>query len=237
MPTDPAARPAGSALVDEVARAIRARIMSGRLAIGAQIRQVELAEELGVSRTPVREAIRQLQHGGLIDVVPNRGAVVRVPAPWEVREAYQVRGQLEGFACELAVRHIAAAQLELLRSANRTLREAPRVPSAPSAEDDAPTTSANDLFHATIHAAAGNQTLARAIEEINGAFPRNVVALVITDDPRHHDDGIVEHERIIEALESGDAVAARSRMITHVENGGEHLARWYERRSSTVFVG
>ena len=91
------------ALVDEIASAIRNRIMTGEIAIGSQLRQAELAQELGVSRTPVREALRQLQTSGLIDVLPNRGAVVRVPAPWEVREAYEVRAELEGLACERAV--------------------------------------------------------------------------------------------------------------------------------------
>ena len=83
------------ARVDEIAAKIRARIMSGDIPIGAQLRQAELASDFGVSRTPVREALRQLQTGGLIDVVPNRGAVVRVPAPWEVREAYEVRAELD----------------------------------------------------------------------------------------------------------------------------------------------
>ena len=71
----------GRALVDEIARKIRDRIMSGDIPIGAQLRQAELANDFVVSRTPVREALRQLQTGGLIEVLPNRGAVVRVPAP------------------------------------------------------------------------------------------------------------------------------------------------------------
>src|SRR5690606_6267149 len=78
--SDPAPR-GPSALVDETAAAIRARIMSGEIPIGAQLRQAELAAALGVSRTPIREALRQLQAGGLIEVLPRRGAVVRVPAP------------------------------------------------------------------------------------------------------------------------------------------------------------
>jgi DNA-binding GntR family transcriptional regulator len=239
MKNDPAppAATGGSALVDEIAAAIRGRIMSGEIAIGAQLRQAELANELGVSRTPVREALRQLQSGGLIEVVPNRGAVVRVPVPWEVREAYQVRAQLEGFACELAVRQITNQQLETLRAVNRTMREATFESQAAPADDEPPTTSANDVFHTTIHQASGNQRLARTINEINETFPRNVSALVLADDQRHREENVREHERIVEAIDAGDAAAARREMIAHVEGAGEQLARWYERRSSTVFVG
>ncbi|EHN11933.1 Transcriptional regulator GntR family [Patulibacter medicamentivorans] len=232
--TEPAPR---SALVDEIASQIRARIMSGEIAIGAQLRQAELANELGVSRTPIREALRQLQTSGLIEVVPNRGAVVRVPVPWEVREAYQVRAQLEGFATELAVKRISDAEIATLREANETMREATVHPPALQPGEEPPTTTANDVFHTTIHQASGNQRLARTINEINETFPRNVSWLVLRDDQRHREQNVREHERILEAIVAGDGERARREMVEHVVGAGEHLARWYERRSATVFVG
>jgi len=225
-------RGASSALVDETAAAIRTRIMSGEIPIGAQLRQAELAKALGVSRTPVREALRQLQTGGLIEVVPNRGAVVRVPAPWEVREAYEVRAELEGLACERAVSRITDDILDELRSTNEILKR-PK----PAASGAAPTTTANDRFHTLIHEVAGNERLARVIKEINEAFPRNVSALVLQDNPRHRDDNFAEHERIIRALAEENAEVARREMQKHVISAGEQLARWYERRSGTVFRG
>ncbi|MEV4420038.1 GntR family transcriptional regulator [Patulibacter sp. NPDC049589] len=239
MKTDPDPRPAagGNNLVDEIATAIRARIMSGEIAIGAQLRQAELAGELGVSRTPIREALRQLQSGGLIEVLPNRGAIVRVPVPWQVREAYEVRAQLEAFACELAVRHITGVQVAGLRAANGALRDATANPSGAARGECGTTTDANDEFHTTIHLASGNERLARTINEINETFPRNVSALVLADDPRHSEESISEHDRIVDAIAAGDVAAARREMIAHVVGAGEHLARWYERRSSTVFVG
>jgi DNA-binding GntR family transcriptional regulator len=222
--------PAHSALVDETAAAIRTRIMSGDIPIGAQLRQAELAKALGVSRTPVREALRQLQAGGLIEVVPNRGAVVRVPAPWDVRETYEVRAELEGLACERAVSRITRDGLAELRAVNEALR--PGVVPA-----DGSSTVANDRFHTLIHGIAGNERLARVIKEINEAFPRNVSALVLQDNPRHREDNFAEHERIIAALTTEDAQLARREMQAHVISAGEQLARWYERRSATVFRG
>lgn len=214
-----------TALVDETASAIRQRIMSGEIPIGAQLRQAELAKRLGISRTPVREALRQLQAGGLIEVVPNRGAVVRVPAPWEVREAYEVRAELEGLACVRAVRRLSSDLLDELRLTNQQL--------APGQGS----TTANDRFHTLIHEVAGNERLARVIREINEAFPRNVSALVLRDNPRHREDNLREHERIVAALAAQDTELARQEMVAHVINAGEQLAQWYERRSATVFRG
>lgn len=228
-----------SALVDEIAASIRKRIMSGEIAIGAQLRQAELAKELGVSRTPVREALRQLHTSGLIEVVPNRGAIVRVPAPWEVRDAYEVRAELEGLVCERAVSRINDTELEALRAANRGMRAAisDPTPAGQPAGDEPPTVEFNDAFHTTLHRVAANQWLARAINEINEAFPRNVSWLVLADDSRRREENVREHERIVDALAAGDGATAREEMRTHVISAGEQLARWYERRSSTVFIG
>jgi DNA-binding GntR family transcriptional regulator len=230
--SDPTPRES-NALVDETAAAIRARIMSGEIPIGAQLRQAELAATLGVSRTPIREALRQLQAGGLIEVLPRRGAVVRVPAPWEVREAYEVRAELEGLACVRAVGEITSEQLDELRRTNDVLRDGPRAAN----DEPSPTTVANDRFHTLIHEIAGNERLARTIRDINDAFPRNVSALVLQDNPRLRANNLAQHERIVEALAANDAEFARKEMRDHVIAAGEALARWYERRSQTVFRG
>jgi DNA-binding GntR family transcriptional regulator len=230
--SDPTPRES-NALVDETAAAIRARIMSGEIPIGAQLRQADLAATLGVSRTPIREALRQLQAGGLIEVLPRRGAVVRVPAPWEVREAYEVRAELEGLACVRAVGEVTSEQLDELRRTNDVLREGPRS----AGDEPSPTTMANDRFHTLIHEIAGNERLARTIRDINDAFPRNVSALVLQDNPRLRANNLAQHERIVEALAANDAEFARKEMREHVIAAGEALARWYERRSQTVFRG
>jgi DNA-binding GntR family transcriptional regulator len=223
-----------NALVDELASKIRARIMSGDIPIGSQLRQAALAETFGVSRTPIREALRQLQNGGLIEVLPNRGAVVRVPVPWEVREAYEVRAELEALAATRSVSRASSDTIAELRRVNKAMLE-----KSTETTDAAATAqpAGNDAFHTIIYEASGNSHLARAIFEINERFPRNVSALVLADNPRHRDENFAEHERIIDALEAGDLEAARAHMRAHVLSAGEHLAQWYERRSSTVFHG
>jgi len=109
-------------LVDRLAATIQARVLSGEITTGTRLRQESLASEFGVSRTPVREALRQLQANGLVSVEPNRGAVVRGPTVRDIREAYAVRAELEGFAAQLATPRLDDAQLDQLREAEQLFR-------------------------------------------------------------------------------------------------------------------
>ncbi|PWB96022.1 GntR family transcriptional regulator [Salinibacterium hongtaonis] len=234
----------GNALVDDLAARIRAKIMSGEIPIGAPLRQAELANEFGISRTPVREALRQLQTGGLIEVVPNRGAIVRVPVPWEVREAYEVRAELEALAARRSVKRMTAEMVDELEAVNSAMYEQSKRNAAAAASDEptdsdktASKGSANDQFHTLIYKAAANSRLERLLTDLNDAFPRNVSALVLKDNPRHRDENFEEHQHIIEAFRAGDEDLAASLVRDHVLSAGEHLAHWYERRSSTVYTG
>jgi DNA-binding GntR family transcriptional regulator len=232
-----AAPKAGAALVDDLAARIRDRIMTGEISIGAQLRQAELAHDYGVSRTPIREALRQLQAGGLIEVLPHRGAVVRVPAPWEVREAYEIRAELEALAASRAVSRITRGQIEELRTANQEMFDASAAAAA-DPESDTPThRQSNDVFHTLITSISGSARLAKTIDDINATFPRNLSAQLIITDARHREENFAEHERILEALADGDAARAADQMREHVIKAGEQLAHWYEQRSSTVFRG
>ncbi|MFZ6990645.1 GntR family transcriptional regulator [Curtobacterium sp. RRHDQ66] len=240
----------GNALVDDLAARIRAKIMSGEIPIGAPLRQADLAAQFGISRTPVREALRQLQTGGLIEVVPNRGAVVRVPVPWEVREAYEVRAELESLAARRAVDRLDDATIAQLRSVNQAMYERSLAAAGDEGADGGAGTSTgtgeqpkqregvdNDQFHGLIYGASGNTRLTRMLVEINDAFPRNVSGLVLRENSRHREENFREHEEIVEAFVAGDHDRAAGLMREHVLRAGEHLAHWYERRSSTVFTG
>ena len=85
--------------------------------------------------------------------------------------------------------------------------------------------------------AAGNGRLAQVIQQINESFPRNVLAQVLVDDPGLRIVNVEEHDAVIAALRGRDGLAARDAMRAHVLTAGNHLARWYERRSTTVFRG
>ena len=112
-----------AALVDRLAATIQARVLSGEFASGSRLRQESLATEFGVSRTPVREALRKLQAAGIVQLEPRRGARVRGPSAREVREAYEVRAELEGLAAALAATRIRDDELRRLRDAQALFEE------------------------------------------------------------------------------------------------------------------
>ncbi len=170
-------------------------------------------------------------------MLPNRGAVVRVPAPWEVREAYEVRAELEALAAARAVSRVTRDQIEELRAANQQMYDASLAASKDATGTDGDHRASNDVFHTLITDIAGNARLAKTVNDINETFPRNVSAQLVINDSRHREENFREHERILTALAEGDAATAAAEMREHVIKAGEALAHWYEKRSSTVFRG
>jgi DNA-binding GntR family transcriptional regulator len=217
----------GQALVDEIASRIRQQIMSGDIPIGAQLRQAALAAEFGVSRTPVREALRHLQATGLVELLPNRGAVVRGPSAREIREAYEVRAELEGLAAELAAGRISDRDLLRLREAQALFRESVATLIARRAQRPAPWRDesvwvrANDLFHQAILDAAANARLSNTIADLHRSFPRDLTWAALSQSSRLLAENVEQHEAILEAIEQRDPAEARRRMIEHVRSAGE----------------
>jgi DNA-binding GntR family transcriptional regulator len=224
-------------LVDRLAAAIQSRVLSGEIATGTRLRQETLAAEFGVSRTPVREALRKLQSAGIVEVAPHRGALVRAPTPRDVREAYEVRAELEGLAAELAVRMIRDDQLERLRDSQRHFRHTVGevIDSRRSGQPPEPWTAenewerANDVFHQTIQEAAGNRHLLAAIAHLHQTFPRHLTWTALSTSSHHLSENVEQHHRILEAFEARDGASARAEMAAHVRSAGELIALLLER--------
>ena len=116
--------PAAEELVQHLVESISAKIFNGAYAPGQKLRQETLAEEYDVSRTPVREAFRQLETKGLIVQQPRYGATVVAPTLKDIGANYWLRGELEGMAAELAARWISDADLQRLQAAHAECAEA-----------------------------------------------------------------------------------------------------------------
>jgi len=230
------------ALVDRLAAAIQARVLAGEFASGERLRQATLASEFGVSRTPVREALRKLQAGGVVELEPNRGAVVRGPSAREVREAYEVRAELEGLAAELAATRIRDEELrrlheaqELFRRSVKTLlhwkrhREAGEAPPA-DAHDE--WIRGNDLFHLAILDAAGNDRLRSTLADLHQSFPRDLTWIVLGESSHLLERNVAQHGAILEAIERRDPVEARRLMSEHVRKAGALVTRRFEERAA-----
>jgi DNA-binding GntR family transcriptional regulator len=224
--------------VERLAGAIQAQVLSGAMPVGTRLRQEALAEQFGVSRTPVREALRQLQATGLVQLVPNRGAVVRGPSAREIREAYEVRAELEGLAAELAAERISDRDLVRLREAQALFRESVSTLIARRARRPAPWKDesvwvrANDLFHQAILDAAANGRLSDTIADLHRSFPRDLTWAALSRSSPLLEENVEQHERILEAIEQRDPVEARRRMIDHVRSAGELVTLHFEHAGS-----
>jgi DNA-binding GntR family transcriptional regulator len=228
----------GSPLVDRLAGAIQTRVLSGDVPVGTRLRQEALAEEFGVSRTPVREALRKLQASGLVELLPNRGAVVRGPSAREIREAYEVRAELEGLAAELAAGRISDRDLLRLREAQALFRKSVETLIARRArrrapwKDESVWVQANDLFHQAILDAAGNARLSDTIADLHRSFPRDLTWTALSQSSRLLEENIEQHEAVLEAIEQRDPAEARRRMIEHVRSAGELVTLHFEQAAA-----
>jgi DNA-binding GntR family transcriptional regulator len=228
------------ALVDKLAMQLQVRVLDGDLAPGTRLRQEALAEEFGVSRTPIREALRKLQASGLIELRPNRGALVRGLTPREIRDAYAVRAELEGLAAEVAALRIDQAQLERLHRAQGQFREAlGRMRSGTrngrrrlSERDIEAWGNANDEFHQTIQAAAGNGVLVATLGHLHRSFPRGLSRLVLRESTSLLETNVSEHQAVLEAIERNDPAAARTLMQQHVIRAGALVTVRFEERAA-----
>jgi DNA-binding GntR family transcriptional regulator len=224
-------------LVDRLAATIQARILSGEIPSQARLRQASLAAEFGVSRTPVREALRKLQSAGVVVLEPRRGAVVRGTTPREVREAYLVRGELEGLAAELATPHLSDDELEQLHEAQVLFRTAieHEIANRRTGRDAEPWSAENDwerannLFHEVIQRASGNRQLQLAIAHLHRSFPRHLTWAALSKSAHLLGDNVQQHSAIVEAIERRDPREARRLMAQHVHDAGELVAVLLER--------
>jgi DNA-binding GntR family transcriptional regulator len=196
-------------VVDHVYSALRERILSGDLPRGTKLRQASLADELGVSRTPLREALRRLSTEGLVEFSPNRGATVSELDFGDMRHAWSARVALEPGAARLAAERRDAGAIAAMRGAIAQQRAA--------AEDKAGSFAANRAFHIALATASGNPHLTRFAEML--WVPRIGVPIYQAQaaEPAGVEAWAEEHERITDAIEIGDADEAERLTRVHIE--------------------
>lgn len=198
----------GRTLWQRVHDHLRDEILSGRLTPGAELSEVALAESLGVSRGPIREALGRLAAEGLVTVRPRRGAVVRALSSDEFMEAYQVREALETMAVRLAVPKLAPQDIAALE---RSISE---MTACGEAGDVSGFFEANSAFHEVFFRAAGNRMLAGIYRQLRGQIdlhrPRS---LELRGDLRR---SIAEHKAIVRAAKAGDVERAVRLVSEHI---------------------
>jgi DNA-binding GntR family transcriptional regulator len=208
---DTAARPApveNLTLWERVYGYLRTEILEGRLEPGTELAEVALAEQLGVSRGPIREAIGRLASEGLVAVRPRRGAVVRSLSKEEFLELYQVREALERMAVQLAVPRLTPEQLAQLGELNA------QMDGAASHDDVDPFFEANIAFHAVLLEASGNERLQTLYQQLLGQLGRyRLRSLTLRGNLQR---SVAEHAAILRAATRGDADRAAQLMAEHI---------------------
>jgi DNA-binding GntR family transcriptional regulator len=187
-----------------IAESLRDDIQSGRLAAGAALHQHELADRFGVSRIPVREALRQLETDGTIRYVPSRGAVVSEYTPDEVAERFEIRGQIEPLALRLAMPHLTP---ELVRAAERELI------AMRDETDPARWGKHHRAFHHVLYEAARRPRLLAIIESLYMSVTTLLGPGTFAAAMRAHD---AEHAAILDACRAGDAKAGERALRAHL---------------------
>ncbi len=196
------------ALHDQVLTRLRALLVEGHIAPGAKLNERELSEQLQVSRTPLREAIKLLAAEGLVDLLPNRGAVAVQLTLDDVRHTFELLETLEGLAGELAAQRITAPELAELQALHYEML-------ACHARRDLPGYyRLNARIHSAISLAAGNPVLAATYRSVN-ARVQSLRFRTNQDEVKWH-DAVRQHEQMIVALTARDANGMRDLMAHHL---------------------
>lgn len=214
--------PSHKTLRDWVFECLRTSIISGDLAPGQRIVEADLAKQLDVSKSPVREAILQLKQDGLvIDAPKGRGVVVAPLKPSDVREIYAVREALEGLAVRILAADPQPERLAPLRAAVEKMRQA-------LAENDLRRQFEHDVeFHTALCAATGNRRLQDLFSSLRPdlqrifLFAANAMSLEGTDSA---EQTLAEHEHLLQAIAEGNGDRAASLLAAHVGGRAPRIA-------------
>lgn len=193
---------------------IRAAIRDRRLAPGSRVVESELASWLGVSRTPIREAVLRLEQEGLLTHAPRQGLMVVELDYQAVIELYAMREVLEGAAAGLAAQHASSAEVETLREMiafEAELTEAERAAAA------------NRKFHQILHYAAHNRFLLKSLNALSDAMM--LLGATTLGLPGRHATALEEHRAIVDAIAGRDSEAAEQAARAHIREAQRHRVR------------
>ena len=208
---------AAPALYEQVAERLRNRIFAHELPQGGWIDEQALALEYGISRTPLREALKVLAAEGLVVLKPRRGCYVTELSEQDIDEVFPVMAMLEGRVAELAARRATGADFSRLAAIHLELEEHAATNNADRFFE------ANQRFHTALQEIAGNRYLAQLIDDA-----RKLIKLTRRDSLRLEGrlkQSLQEHREILEALRAKDAALARQAMHDHLLSGRAALAR------------
>ena len=207
IPILPAAR---ASLHEQVAHQLRQMLVEGRIAPGAKLNERELSEVLNVSRTPLREAIKMLAAEGLVELLPNRGAIAVELTEADILNTFEVMAGLEAQSGELAAQRITDAELNEIKALHFEMLAAYTRRDLPSYYR------LNSAIHGAINAAAKNPVLTATYKQVNARL--QALRFRSNQDGEKWKNAVREHELMIDALSARDAQAMRAVLAGHLAN-------------------
>lgn len=201
----------------EVYKLLKQLITRGTLKPGQKLNEIELGNQLGLSRTPIREAFMRLEHEGLLTIDPGKGALVSHVSKDDLAEIYPIVAALEGLAARIATPNIQSADIQKLRKLNQQLSRVSKSGNA------AAYMRLNGELHQIYLDRCTNQRLTNLISSYKDQIYR--FRLVSLSMPHRMDEAIEEHHHIIRAFEQKDPVLVQSLLTQHIENGGKSLEK------------
>jgi Transcriptional regulators len=187
---------------------LKMQVLTGQIEPGSRMMEVELAESLGVSRTPIREAIRQLEKEGLVTIEPRRGAYASQVSVSDMIEILEVRADIEGFAAQLAAERMDND------AKGRLYSIADRYAQAVRDSDTGAMIKSDTDFHHIIVEGSNNRILLNMVEQIQELVLR--FRYIYYDDFRRIEWMPREHQAIVDQIKKGDAAGARAAAEQHV---------------------
>ncbi|MBD5394232.1 MAG: GntR family transcriptional regulator [Lachnospiraceae bacterium] len=204
-------------LRDVVFNTLRKAILTGQLKPGERLMEVHLAGKLGVSRTPIREAMRKLELEGLVVMIPRRGAEVAQITEKSLSDVLEVRRALDALSVELACDRITEEEIEALKKACDEFEKAAK------GKDVSVIARADVALHDIIVQAAGNQRLEQLVNNLAEQMYR--YRFVYIKDESQHDRLIAEHREIYESIASHDKERALRAAKLHIDNQEKSIIR------------
>ncbi|MBO6106844.1 MAG: GntR family transcriptional regulator [Stomatobaculum sp.] len=197
-------------LRDVVFYTLRQAILKGEMEPGERLMEIQLAKKLGVSRTPIREAIRKLELEGLVIMIPRRGAEVAGITEKALRDVLEVRRSLEELAIELAVARMKEDDIKALEAARIEFRE------ALTTNDMIRIAQADEKFHDVIYAGTYNDKLVQLLNNLRDQIYR--YRLEYIKDVGKRQLILIEHENILNAVKTRNLELGRQAMREHIDN-------------------
>ena len=196
-------------LTGEIADIIRDRILKGEYKIGEKIKENQIATELRVSRTPIREAFKQLENEGLIDYIPNRGCFAKGFTKQDIEDIYAVRKALEVLSVEWAVNRITPEEISNLQDQSDLMEF------YTTRKDGRKVLEINTDFHDIIYNATGSRFMAQVLRSYKEYIEQT--RKVLFYESEYLEEIFAEHKAILDSIKERDVVKAKEAMARHLD--------------------